>query len=155
MASASLPQSGGKKSLDAEINLVPFIDLLSMCICFLLITAVWVQLGAMQLKQSHGTDAAPQVKNDIELSLRLSAGQGWGLEAKQNGRVLKKANAVGPESLSQTVKLWREEFKSAPVASAMIHTKKEVSYGDMVGMMDVLRRQKITNLGVHPVKEGG
>ena len=31
---------GGKKALDAALNLVPFIDLLSCCISFLLITAV-------------------------------------------------------------------------------------------------------------------
>src|SRR3954452_9532518 len=42
---------GGKKALDAEINLVPFIDLLSCCISFLLITAVWTQLARMDVSQ--------------------------------------------------------------------------------------------------------
>src|SRR5207245_9184528 len=41
----------GKKALDAEINLVPFIDLLSCCISFLLITAVWTQLARMDVQQ--------------------------------------------------------------------------------------------------------
>lgn len=35
---------GGRRSLNAAINLVPFIDLLSFCISFLLITAVWTQM---------------------------------------------------------------------------------------------------------------
>src|SRR3954471_3297355 len=48
---------GRRRGLDAEINLVPFIDLLSMCICFLLMTAVWIQLGALEVKQSQGTEA--------------------------------------------------------------------------------------------------
>src|SRR3954466_13891391 len=42
---------GGKKALDASINLVPFIDLLSCCISFLLITAVWTQLARMDVSQ--------------------------------------------------------------------------------------------------------
>lgn len=42
---------GGRKSLDATINLVPFIDLLSCCISFLLITAVWSQIVALQTSQ--------------------------------------------------------------------------------------------------------
>src|SRR5438477_6455500 len=42
---------GGKKPLDAAINLVPFIDLLSCCISFLLITAVWSQLAIIE---AHG-----------------------------------------------------------------------------------------------------
>jgi len=57
----SLPSNskgGRKRSLDAELNLVPFIDLLSMCICFLLMTAVWVQTGGIDVKQSHGTSVA-------------------------------------------------------------------------------------------------
>ena len=53
---ASIDTGGrGKKGLNAELNLVPFIDLLSMCICFLLMTAVWVQIGVLDVKQGIGT----------------------------------------------------------------------------------------------------
>jgi biopolymer transport protein TolR len=47
----SLPGGGGKRGLDFEINLVPFIDLLSCLISFLLVTAVWTQLGKIDLNQ--------------------------------------------------------------------------------------------------------
>lgn len=47
----SLPGGGGKRGLDFEINLVPFIDLLSCLISFLLVTAVWTQLGRIDLTQ--------------------------------------------------------------------------------------------------------
>ena len=43
----------GKRSLTAELNLVPYIDLLTCMIAFLLITAVWTQLA--QLKTSQRT----------------------------------------------------------------------------------------------------
>src|SRR5947209_6753707 len=45
---------GGKKALDAEINLVPFIDLLSCCIAFLLITAVWSQVATLDVQTGGG-----------------------------------------------------------------------------------------------------
>src|SRR5436305_11643773 len=53
MGGAAPTPSGksGKKPLDAQINLVPFIDLLSCCISFLLITAVWTQLARMDVSQ--------------------------------------------------------------------------------------------------------
>ena len=38
----------GRRSLDAAMNLVPFIDLLSCCIAFLLITAAWSQLSRIE-----------------------------------------------------------------------------------------------------------
>ena len=37
---------------NVELNLVPFIDLMSVCIIFLLITAVWTQVSMIQLGSS-------------------------------------------------------------------------------------------------------
>ena len=57
MGGVNLPEGGGKRSLDFELNLVPFIDLLSCCISFLLITAVWTQMG--QLETTQKLDGGP------------------------------------------------------------------------------------------------
>ena len=38
---------GGRRSLDSEINMIPFIDLLMVTISFLLITAVWSQMARL------------------------------------------------------------------------------------------------------------
>lgn len=59
MGGVSIPESGGgrgKKSLDAQLQLVPFIDLLCTLISFLLMTAVWNQISRLELKQGN---AAP------------------------------------------------------------------------------------------------
>src|SRR2546422_1294720 len=61
---------GGKKALDAEINLVPFIDLLSCCISFLLITAVWTQIAGLQVSSSGGPPE-PQQKQEQTVDLKL------------------------------------------------------------------------------------
>lgn len=39
---------GGKKSVNQEIPLVPFIDFLLCCVMFLLVTAVWNQLARLE-----------------------------------------------------------------------------------------------------------
>jgi len=36
---------GGRRTLDSEINMIPFIDLLMVTIAFLLITAVWSHMA--------------------------------------------------------------------------------------------------------------
>ncbi len=41
-----------KRNVAVELNLVPFIDLMSVCIIFLLITAVWTQVSMIQLGSS-------------------------------------------------------------------------------------------------------
>jgi biopolymer transport protein TolR len=49
----SIDGGGGdrKKPLNAELNLVPYIDLLTCMIAFLLITAVWTQLARLKIDQ--------------------------------------------------------------------------------------------------------
>jgi biopolymer transport protein TolR len=46
----------GKRALTADLNLVPYIDLLTCMVAFLLITAVWTQLA--QLKTSRRSPGA-------------------------------------------------------------------------------------------------
>src|SRR6185503_16822504 len=90
VAIGAKPAGGRRRSLDAEINLVPFIDLLSMCICFLLITAVWIQIGSVQVKQSRGTEAAAPAKEQLDLEVHFKAPQAIELSFKRGNKVIKK-----------------------------------------------------------------
>lgn len=70
---------GGKKPLDAAINLVPFIDLMAVTISFLIMTAVWNQAGRLQVSQSGGGEGEPRKELEVSLvihegSLALSVG---------------------------------------------------------------------------------
>jgi biopolymer transport protein TolR len=63
---------GGKKPLDTAINLVPFIDLMAVCISFLIMTAVWTQIGRLQVSQSGGpTDPTEQEEDKKTVPLTL------------------------------------------------------------------------------------
>mgnify|MGYP001601956360 CR=1 FL=1 len=61
---------GGKKALDAELNLIPFIDLLIVNICFLLITAVWVQMARIKVSQK-GKGTAAEKTDDVPPEMRV------------------------------------------------------------------------------------
>ena len=63
---------GGKKPLDAQLNLVPFIDLLSCCISFLLITAVWTQLARMDVTQKGQGAAGSTDEKPPEAQITLT-----------------------------------------------------------------------------------
>ena len=49
---------GGRRSVNADLNLVPYIDLLMCMVSFLLITAVWSQLARLEVKQQGEAQAA-------------------------------------------------------------------------------------------------
>ena len=58
----SLPGGGGGgrgRSVNAELNLVPFIDLLCSIITFLLATAVWSQTEVMKVDQAISDPNTP------------------------------------------------------------------------------------------------
>ncbi|HZA50253.1 MAG TPA: biopolymer transporter ExbD [Myxococcaceae bacterium] len=64
---------GGKKPLDTTINLVPFIDLMAVTISFLIMTAVWTQIGRLQVSQNSGpSDPEQEQKEKIPITLLIT-----------------------------------------------------------------------------------
>ena len=65
-----------KRSLDVSINLVPFIDLMSSLICFLIMTAVWNQVDRLTVTQSGGpSNSEQQQEENKTLPLNLQIGE--------------------------------------------------------------------------------
>jgi biopolymer transport protein TolR len=56
---------GGKKSVNADLNLVPYIDLLTCMVSFLLITAVWTQLARLEAHQKGQGQAGEEAPPDV------------------------------------------------------------------------------------------
>ncbi|WP_373046679.1 ExbD/TolR family protein [Vulgatibacter sp.] len=85
MAGVSVDTGGsGKKSVDLQIPLVPFIDMLAMMITFLMMTAVWTQIGKLQVSQAGGpSDSSEPPKPTLQLNLTLTE-QGYKLTAGAN-----------------------------------------------------------------------
>jgi biopolymer transport protein ExbD len=67
--SVSTGGKSGRKSLSADLNLVPYIDLLTCMVSFLLITAAWTQLARLQANQKGqgqaGEEAPPTQQVNI------------------------------------------------------------------------------------------
>jgi biopolymer transport protein ExbD len=62
---------GPKKPLDATINLVPFIDLMAVTISFLIATAVWTQIGRLQVSGGGGDGDPTPEKDDKTVPVTL------------------------------------------------------------------------------------
>jgi biopolymer transport protein ExbD len=98
MASVDTGSSNGKRQSNLEVNLVPFIDLMSVLITFLLITAVWTQVSMIKLgsslysKQQDEDVDKPPPKTDIPLRVDVKdAGHHIVIGSKQMD-IPKKAN---------------------------------------------------------------
>jgi len=74
------PGTESKGSVNVELNIVPFIDLMSCLTAFLLVTAVWVNISQLDVRpQDNARDAPPCMENcdDPKLSLLIDGDSVW------------------------------------------------------------------------------
>jgi biopolymer transport protein TolR len=69
------PGKGGKKSLNVDLNLVPYIDLLTCMVAFLLITAVWTQLSRLQAQQKGQGQAGEETPPELQTKIVVVVNQ--------------------------------------------------------------------------------
>ncbi|MEK2644450.1 ExbD/TolR family protein [Bdellovibrio sp. BCCA] len=105
--------SGRKKNI--ELNLVPFIDLMSVLITFLLITAVWTQVSMIQIGSSlygkkSDTQPAPTPPPNADVVLKV--------DVKEAGYVL----TVGRQIIS--LPMVNEQFDEAGLVAQLQRVKQ-------------------------------
>lgn len=149
----------GKKHLDFEINLIPFIDLLSSCICFLLLTAVWVQVGTLDVKQAVGGQPASETPKKPTLWVNMGASGELSINIQDSEKVpaklrklVLKGGAEGKADLSNLETVVNELKSFEPdLRTALIQPQAQSVYEDMIALMDQFKKQGLIDLGVSPL----
>jgi biopolymer transport protein ExbD len=97
---------GGKKSVNADLNLVPYIDLLTCMVAFLLITAVWSQLARLEAHQKGQGQAGEDTPPEKVFKLVVVVNpDGYNLVADQDQQPIpKKGDTYDFEKLSDELK---------------------------------------------------
>ncbi len=133
---------GGKKPLDATINLTPFIDLMAVTISFLIMTAVWTQIGRLQVSQAGGpSDPDQQEETDkktiplnlliTDKELKLTAG-GTAYDPIQMTR-----SSSGKLDLVKLLEKLKEIKTQIPDQTTItLQTEDSVRYEDLVHIID-------------------
>jgi len=155
MASASAPggrSGGGKKDLNVEFNLVPFIDMLSCLICFLLMAAVWIQIGKISVTQSGQgapTEQTPDERNKLNLVVAITP-QGFLLtgngQTLPDGDILKKGNDYDFDRLGKKLKEIHGMFPDK--SDIVVMSEDSIKYQDLINTMDVCLVNEFPNISV-------
>jgi biopolymer transport protein ExbD len=77
---AQIQETGNGKSLNVELNIVPFIDLMSCLTAFLLVAAVWVNTAQLQVEpagKSQKGEPCPEEECGVKLSVLLERDEIW------------------------------------------------------------------------------
>jgi len=126
----------GKKSVNADLNLVPYIDLLTCMVAFLLITAVWSQLARLEAHQKGqgqaGEDTPPEKVFKLVVLVNDS---GFNLVADQDQQPIpKKGDVYDYEKLGDELKKIKETH--ADKTDIQVASDDSIKFEILVKTMD-------------------
>jgi biopolymer transport protein ExbD len=148
-----------KKSVNVELNIVPFIDLMSCLTAFLLVTAVWVNIAQINIQPKGKTRDQAQVQQDDEhvtLSVLVQSDRIWvGLSRVNEFQdIPKKAEDQDWEKFEATLKEHKTSaFFTNPERNdleiaAESTTAAPVKYQDIIHAMDIAVKVGFTDVGL-------
>ena len=147
-----------KRDINKEVDLVAFISLLSVCICFLLLTTVWIQIGSMGIKQALGggdkkSKPSPEMwvtftqKGALNLKLR-NAPQSI-MKPLGHRKIPSQNGAPDWAQLESFLSQLKEKYRTLSVA--LIRPDSQTSFQDIVQTMDIFRKNGVKDLGLMPI----
>lgn len=158
-AGGLLKRKKGKapRSYDAQVNLVPFIDLLSVLICFMLISAAWLQLAKLDanLPTTGGGAAADAAMNPEEEKFQLQVlltkekiikiDRGNGLEdlASADSKDGKVFDWTKFDAILKEVRTLHPDNKDV-----ILSADPDLEYQDVIAAMDVCIANKLPNVSL-------
>jgi biopolymer transport protein ExbD len=147
-----------EKSVNVELNIVPFIDLMSCLTAFLLVTAVWVNIAQINIQPKGKTRDTANVQQDDEhvtLSVLVTADKIWvGLSRVGEFQDIPKM-ATGDQDWDK-FKTTLEVHKKSPFfadrsdleIAAESTTTSPVHYQDIIRAMDVAVKVGFVDVGL-------
>lgn len=151
---ASMPGGGGKSS-NFELNLVPFIDMFSTLICFLLITAAWQNLESVNtgaapkhvesLQDTPPSSPQPEVKK-VALSVVLHFDKIDISEDNVVHSLAHRGRDPDIEGLSRVLKEWKKKYPAR--RDLVLATENRAPYKHLIGLMDVFIRGEFPEVAI-------
>jgi biopolymer transport protein ExbD len=141
---------GGKKNVDSEIPLVPFIDLLLCCVMFLLVTAVWNQLARLNANQQQPGQSAPNEpppEEHIKVILQVQA-TGFVISSTAGDRIEipKTGDQYDMEGLREKL---QERKRLEPNRKDIVVAPEDgVHYEDVVAAMDMVVGEQFPDMSL-------
>lgn len=160
MAGIDVGGHGGKKTLNHEIPLIPFIDFLLCLVSFLLITAVWSQMARINADARVPGPPDPnkelEEKKDKTLHVEMKGESNFQLVWKEGSTVLntvdvpRKPEKIGendvayPDLAAKITEEWSKNesrhFAATDTAldQAVIHTDNSTPFREVIAVIDAI-----------------
>jgi biopolymer transport protein TolR len=143
------------KSVDFEVNLLPVISVLAVCICFLLLTAVWVHVGTIDTAQAIGAESASGANNPPSIVIQLDKDNSFDIQLKDvktNNRHFRIGATKGAANWGKVNSFLSSLHDKHPeIKTSVVLTRPQVSYGHTIKTVDALKKVNIMDVGISPM----
>jgi len=127
-----------KRRLMNEINVVPYIDVMLVLLIIFMITAPLVNSGQIELPQIGKSLKPPVAPLEVIIKADKSL-------AMRDLALTTTEQKVNRDELIDVIKQKQAKNKDQPV---VIAADKNVRYEEVIKMMDILQKQKVTKVGL-------
>jgi biopolymer transport protein TolR len=149
---AQIQESGGGRQTNVDLNIVPFIDLMCVCIIFLLVTAVWTQVSMIQIgssiysKRTEATPNEPPPRPEVAFPMDITT-QGYALMiGKKQVSIPKVGGKYDDVTLAHQLAGVKQQYPDKK--DAVITVQEELTYDDLIHGMDMLLTAKFEEISV-------
>ena len=144
-----------KKNVDYQLDLTPFISMLSVCICFLLLTVAWFQIGALSVKQAMGAKGYGEPSQKPSLWVYIQPKKQIEVRLKKGNRLISK-RAILSEQLNFNFTGFNQYIANLKrqeplIEDVFIFPQASELYEDIIKIMDGLRQAGLFNMGLSPL----
>jgi biopolymer transport protein TolR len=142
------PGKSNKKPLNAELNLVPYIDLLTCMVAFLLITAVWTQLARLSASQKGQGQAGEETPPVVQVNIVVVVNQeGFNLVVSQEQTPIpKKGEQYDFEKLGIELKKIKDAHPDKN--DVKVASEDQIKFDTLVRTMDTALTSRFPDISL-------
>ena len=149
--------TGDKKSVNIDLNIVPFIDVMSCLTAFLLVTAVWIGIAQLETKPAGRAPGQPCLDGDCaepRLSVLIDPDEIWVGVSRINEFQKIPRTAAGHDwgKLEETLKQQKAspyfDRKTDIEIAAASSAAHPVVYQDLIAAMDLAIKTGFVDVGI-------
>jgi len=140
--------SDSEEKLNVELNIVPFIDLLSTLVLFLLVTAVWIQIGAIPASVDSKGKSNNRFSEDTRLTIRLTS-KGYVLHwPKGLSGVLQIPTVSGKYNQEVLLSELKNAVKKKNLSHVAVQSDEDVEYGLVAETIDIVKQGDVSQVAL-------
>jgi biopolymer transport protein ExbD len=149
--------TGDKKSVNIDLNIIPFIDVMSCLTAFLLVTAMWISIARLEIRPAGRAPGEPCLDGDCadpKLSVLIEPDDIWIGVSRVNDfeKIPKTPAGYDWGRLEDALRAHKASVffdgKSAIEIAAASTAAQPVSYQSLIAAMDIAVKTGFVDVGV-------